>query len=368
MTTTLVRPRRGRVQDAGRLNEIDDLLALNRRHSELFRSAGQSDERRFYRVEYPTEIGVSKCMDGRMNGPVLTETAMGIMQPWRNIGGKFDLSWPLYQESILAWHDYAISQKRRCLKLVTYHFSRGERERGCRGFNFDRQAAQEYTGNLKSQFDKDFGRTVLYAVHCGVETDLESWILHGDNGEIVDLADVPESSEVNIRDMLRRLFPDMHEQIVRDFIPLIRGNIRHITKIRADKHRNLAVDAEHKEWVLAFGRGFDWLHEINMALIVGPFDPNRYNVIKEAAKLIYENQESGRTNGHEIVLLSSAFYRDESGPERNLKIRKARGLEEEALYAIQEAVPDLLPHLQILTGVVNINTRVMEVLHTGRAV
>lgn len=33
-------------------------------------------------------------MDGRINIPVATETPIGIMQPYRNLGGRFDLGWP----------------------------------------------------------------------------------------------------------------------------------------------------------------------------------------------------------------------------------------------------------------------------------
>lgn len=345
-------------------SEIEHLIALNKAHSELFKSPGEAGNRRLYRERHRTEVGASKCSDGRLHLPLMTETPMGIIQPWRNIGGKFDLSWSLYQESVKDWYDYAISRGRRCLKLVTYHFSRGAVERGCRGFNYNRDEAKRFTASLKRQFDEDFGRTVLYTVHCGIETDWESLVLHGEHGSEIDLADITDASDVAIAQMLRELFPSMHGEIIADFTPLVQGNIRHVAQVKA-VHRNLATDAEHKEWILAFGRGFDWLHEINKALIIGPFDPNWREVIMVAARLMYENFTVGRSDGNRIVLLSSTFYREETGPEPRLKARKALGLEADALRVIREDVPELLPHLLKLTGVLDINTRRFKALRQG---
>jgi len=206
----------------------------------------------------------------------------------------------------------------------------------------------------------------LHAVHCGVETDHEALILHGQNGEIVDTSDLNETSLDSVQRMLETLYPDMHPRILQDFIPLVQGNIRHVAAVRSDSSRNLEVDAEHQEWVLGVGRGFDWLHEKNMALIVGPFDPNYVQVVKQAAGLIHENFKQGRTNGHKIVLLNLAAYREE-GVEKNLRVRKARILEQDAFKAIFEAEPKLIPHLHVLTGVVDMDTRKIEVLEERRA-
>jgi hypothetical protein len=42
-------------------------------------------------------------MDGRLNLPVMTQTAVGIIQPFRNLGGKFDLGWPFFQATLETW-------------------------------------------------------------------------------------------------------------------------------------------------------------------------------------------------------------------------------------------------------------------------
>lgn len=335
---------------------IEYLLHLNKENSELYCDPGVALERRLYRAKHPTEIGVLKCMDGRLNGAVMTNTAVGILRPWRNLGGKFNLGWIAFQQSIEDWVHRAMNRGRSCLVLVTYHYARGNTQRGCRGFNYDVDAARAYTKNLKEQFDRVFGKSVVYAVQCGIETDLESFILHGSNGDVVDLAELTDSSAEGLQALIDRLYPDMPKAIVPDVIPLVQGNIEHIKKIRSSHRPD--VEAEHREWVLGVGRGFDWLHEINTALIVGPFDPYLADTIATAATLIKGNLDEGRIPKETgVVLLSSAPFRDPAGPERLLAQEKAIFLDQFAADVIQERVPDLLPHLHRLVGTVDLNTR-----------
>ena len=196
---------------------------------------------------------------------------------------------------------------------------------------------------------------------CGIETDLDALILHGeDDDTVVDLAKIKQSSQIELEELLSSLYPTMPERIVRDMIPLVRGNIRHIAEIRAS-NRPIA-DAEHKEWVLGVGRGFDWLHAINTAFIVGPFDPNLSVAIETAAKLLKGNIDDGRVDPNGIVLLTSAAFRDEAGPEYHLAREKALFLSGFAQNIIKDKVPDLLPHLQILTGFTDMDTRKFEVI------
>ncbi|MBL0011389.1 MAG: hypothetical protein IPP22_11175 [Nitrosomonas sp.] len=143
-------------------------------------------------------------------------------------------------------------------------------------------------------------------------------------------------------------------------IPLVRGNIRHIAEIRQSNRP--IEEAEHKEWVLGVGRGFDWLHAINTAFIVGPFDPNLSVAIETAARLLKGNIDDGRVDPNGIVLLTSAAYRDEAGPEYHLAKEKALFLSKFAHDIIKEKVPDLVPHLQILTGFTDMDTRKFEVI------
>ncbi|MBI5135278.1 hypothetical protein HZA86_03540 [Candidatus Uhrbacteria bacterium] len=340
---------------------IEYLLELNKENSETYCNPGTALERRLYRAQHPTEIGVLKCMDGRLHAAVMTNTALGILQPWRNLGGRFNLGWIAFQQSIESWVKYAVHRGRHCLILVTYHYARGNTHRGCRGFNYDADEAQRYTHNLKQQFDRVFGTNVVYTLQCGIETDYESLILHGSNGEMVDMADVIDTSTDALVSLLSRLYPNMPQAIVPDVIPLLQGNIQHIAKIRSSNRPD--VEAEHREWVLGVGRGFDWLHEINMALIVGPFDPYLADAIATAATLIKGNLDEGRISKDTgVVLLSSAPYRDPAGPERLLAQEKALFLDNFALDVIGQRVPELIPYLRRLVVTIDHNTRAVDVL------
>ncbi|MEK6595954.1 MAG: hypothetical protein AABZ18_05495, partial [Pseudomonadota bacterium] len=121
-------------------------------------------------------------------------------------------------------------------------------------------------------------------------------------------------------------------------------------------------EAEHKEWVLGVGRGFDWLHVINTAFIVGPFDPNLSVAIETAARLLKNNIDEGRIDPNGVVLLTSGVYRDEAGPEYRLAKEKALFLSKFALDIIKDKVPDLAPRLQILTGCADLDTRKFEMI------
>lgn len=337
---------------------IDYLLDLNAKHSELFTDPGIALERRRYRAQHPTEIAALKCMDGRLHLPVMTETVPGIIQPFRNLGGKFNLGWPAFQFTFNQWIQYAVSKGRDALVLVTYHFARGDSHRGCRGFGYDVEAAKTFTQGLTTQFDAVYGKRVVYALQIGIETDWESLILHGENGEVVDTIDLLDTSFDALDVLLRKMFTKMPERIRWDFIPLVQGSARHAKKT---KEANRPVqDTEHKEWVLGVGRGFDWLHAINTAFIVGPFDPNLAGAIETAATLLLSNVQDKRIPSEGLVLLSSAPYRDAAGPDRRLAEQKAKFLEGFALDIIKNKVPDLFPHINVLTGVVNVQTRKFE--------
>ncbi len=337
---------------------IEFLLDLNELHSKHYMDL--ATERRRYRGEHPTEIAALKCMDGRLHLPVITETALGIIQSFRNLGGKFNLGWPFFQSTIDGWVKYSISRGRHCLVFVTYHFARGDEHRGCRGFNYDTKEAIATATKLKDQFDVVYGKQAVIPIVCGIETDLDALILHGSNGKIIDLAEINDASNAAIEVMLNDLYPDMPERVVMDMVPLVAGNIRHISEIK--KISRPLAEAEHREWVLGVGRGFDWLHAINTAFIVGPFDPNLAGAIETAARLLSGNIDEGRVDKDRIVLLTSAAYRDVAGSEHKMAIEKAKYLSKFSLDIIKDKVPDLVPHLQILTGCVDLNTRKFELI------
>ncbi|HTJ55476.1 MAG TPA: hypothetical protein VL380_08670, partial [Nitrosospira sp.] len=82
---------------------IDWLFNLADRHGATFRGPDAWLARKRYLAEHPTAIAVLKCMDGRINLPVMTNTPPGILMPFRNLGGAFDLGWP-YLGEVLSHH------------------------------------------------------------------------------------------------------------------------------------------------------------------------------------------------------------------------------------------------------------------------
>src|SRR3989344_1001285 len=194
-------------------NGIEFLLEINEKNSRDF--VKQEEARVIYRRMYGTEFAALKCMDGRLLFPDLTQTPLGIIQPYRNLGGVFHLGWPFFQQAIEGWKKYADSKDRDSVVFVTYHFSRGDKHRGCKGHGYDTDKARNSSLELKKEFDYVYGpaatqsRNKLFAIQVGVETDWESLILHGENGESLDLAEVSDSSEENVTKVLTSLYPSI---------------------------------------------------------------------------------------------------------------------------------------------------------------
>ena len=121
---------------ASRLSWLEQLAE---RHShEFIASSGQRSQ---YLQQHPTKLIALKCMDGRIHLPHATQTPLGIIQPYRNLGGIFDLGWPYLGDMLCDDINQALAQGRPVLVLISYHFSAGARERGCAGFQHDRDAA-----------------------------------------------------------------------------------------------------------------------------------------------------------------------------------------------------------------------------------
>lgn len=130
---------------------IDWLSALAARHGEDYRSPEAMLARARYQSQHPTAIAVLKCMDGRINIPVATGTPIGLLMPFRNLGGRFDLGWPHLGEVVTQYVMDRVHEGRQVLFLVTYHYSRGDHHRGCAGFDYDQQAAINHTQEIKQQ-------------------------------------------------------------------------------------------------------------------------------------------------------------------------------------------------------------------------
>lgn len=340
------------------INEkIDWLFKVNRSHSEEF--VRMRPLRQLYRANHPTEICAFKCMDGRIHIPVVTKTPLGIIRPYRNIGGYFDLGWPYLGEDLVSWVKYGISKGRKSLILVTYHFSQGDDHRGCAGFNYDKAAAFNFTIDFHCQVNRLFGENnqVVFPIVIGLETDTDSLILHPQDptDSRIFLCSEQTSNEENyLFPALSQLYPDMDPIVLSDLLPLVKGNISHIQDVK--KSNRQLDDMRHCEWALGIGRGFDWMHESNTALIIGPYSPDLSEPVIKALSIIADNMKSGRVNNDGFLILSSAPFR-ENGVDENRAKEKSLFFRRYVGKILQERYPELVDKARFISVVVDEHTR-----------
>lgn len=341
---------------------IDWLLDLARRHGDDFAAPGAVLARQRHRALHPTAILALKCMDGRVHLTYATETPQGVIEPFRNLGGMFDLGWPYLGEVITDSVARAVAQGRRVLLLLTYHFSAGDPHRGCAGFGNDTDAALRHVLGVRDQVELVFGKEhgTVYPLVVGFETDEDALILHapGDNPATLDLASQPDADPVRLGAELAALLPDMPGPMRADLLPLVLGNLRHIAEIRALRR---PPTVEHTEWVLCVGRGFDFLHEPGIALMVGPYSPDLADPIRKAAGIIRGNMEAGRIPDDGFLLLASAPWR-EPGPDRARAELKTRFLAGFSAEVIAAADPDLARKMVSAAAVLHWDSRRMELI------
>lgn len=340
------------------------LFDLASRHSEAFSGAEAWLARRRYLVEHPTAIAALKCMDGRVNLSVATQTPPGIIQPFRNLGGMFDLGWPHLGEVLAHYVQRMVGQGRRVLMLITYHYSKGDARRGCAGFDYDTGAATSHTYAIKQQIEHIFGtgHGTVYPLVCGFETDEDALILHGEKGETLDLSTLTPGDGAELAPRLASLFPDMPDQIREDLLPLLEGNLGRIAQVRQVSR---ALDIEHREWMICLGRGFDFLHTPNIALIIGPYSPNLADPINKAASIINDNMKAGRIPDDGFFLLASVPY-DEIGVDRARAELKSRFLSSFAATVIRRDFPELSRKMYTRDAVLDWRSRSLETIDENR--
>jgi hypothetical protein len=277
---------------------IDWLFGLADRHSAIFRSPEAWLARERYLAEHPTAIAVLKCMDGRINIPVATNTPVGILMPFRNLGGIFDLGWPHLGE-VLAHHvQRVVSAGRHVVFLVTYHYSQGDPRRGCAGFQYDTEAAIAHTYEDPPPGRAHFRQRSRHRLSAGLRfRDRRGRAGHPRHGRRharpgdADL-DRPGDARTSPR---RPAAGHAGAHARRPAAAALRQPGEHIEDVRAQIRRNeRLLDIEHREWMICLGRGFDFLHTPNIALIIGPYSPNLDVPIRRAAGIIEANMQAGR--------------------------------------------------------------------------
>jgi len=341
------------------------LMHRARGHSVAFQSPESFLARSLYLAQHPTGIIAFNCMDGRINTSMATGTPAGIIMPFRNLGGRFDLGWPYFGEVLADHIQDMVSQGRRVLALITYHYSKGDPHRGCAGFNYNTDAARSHTFEIKRQVEAVFGKShsTVYPLVCGFETDEDALVLHGSGGEILDLSTLSSTFDYTLPASLARLYPDMPDQIRQDLLPLVQGNISHIAKIRQSDRE---LDVEHHEWIIGIGRGFDWLRAPNLALLIGPYSPDLADPIRKAAGIIGANMQSRRIPDDGFLLLTESPY-SEIGADRARAELKSRFLSEFAAEIIHAEFPNLKEKMHVRSAVIAWQSRAMEMIDSRAA-
>ncbi len=341
---------------------IDWLFDLASRHGENYSSPEAWLARERYLAEHPTAIAVLKCMDGRINIPVATNTPTGILMPFRNLGGMFDLGWPHLGE-VLAHHVLRMTGLgRRVLILITYHWSKGDPRRGCAGFHHDTTAAIAHTREIRRQVEHIFGlgHGTVYPLVCGFETDEDALVIHGAGDAVLDLASISAGDATTLPHRLAALLPDMSAQMRADLLPLLHGNLEHIAQVREQARRHeRTLDIEHREWMICLGRGFDFLHTPNLALIIGPYSPDLADPLRKAAAIIENNMRAGRIPDDGFLLLASVPY-DEIGVDRARAELKSRFLSNFAAEVLRSDFSTLAKKMRKRTAVLDWRSRRLE--------
>jgi hypothetical protein len=343
---------------------IDWLLALARRHTAEFRSPEACLAREHYLARHPTAIVVLKCMDGRINIPVVTGTPPGIIQPFRNLGGMFDLGWPHLGEVLAGHVQRMVAAGRQVLILISYHFSKGDPKRGCAGFGYNTEAALAHTRIIEQQAIQIFGagHTTVYPLICGFETDEDSLVLHGANGELLNLATLNAQQSASVGQRLAVLYPDMSDQMHADLLRLLQGNLDWIAEVRSNTR---PLEIEHREWMICLGRGFDFLHTPNLALIIGPYSPELADPICKAAGIIEANMRADRIPDDGFLLFTSVPY-EEIGVDQARAELKSRFLSAYATEVIRKHFPALAERMHSKTAILSWRSRELDIL-TGQS-
>ena len=335
------------------------VLDLNKRRSEEFCSPSMQDWLGLYRRQHPTSILAFKCMDGRINLPVIANLPVGVIQPFRNIGGKFNLGSPYLGRLVLDAKERALAEGHRMLALCTYHFSKGDIHRGCAGHNHDTEAAKAGAFALKAQFERTFGsdNPVVSAIVIGVETDEDALIFHDGNGKLFSIADHTDATDEELAKLLHDLYQGMHEEILNDLLPIACGNRDHVRMLRSQQRP--VAELIHGENIICVGRGFGWLHIPNKALIIGPYDHAWGEAVKVAGQIVSKNITEKRVPVEDgaLLLVASPYW---SLEERGLAEEKSEYLLEVAEKELRETYPDL--GFDTLVGVVDMQTRMFNVI------
>ncbi len=344
---------------------VEELIALNDGSSLMFCDAGVRAQRMRFRAKYKIRTVCFKCGDGRINLAHITKTPLGLIFPFRNIGGVFDMGWPALAERVCGIVQNSIDDGRSNLFVVTYHFSKGDVHRGCRGMGYDKQKGVDNAARFVRQLEEVFGsgHEQVDVVMVGIETDEDLLILHDRSGaRAIATTEVMKDGKESAVSIIRELYPDMAPEMVNYFLHLVEGNVAHVEELR--KNPRPPVSLSHTERVLALGQGFDWLHSPNFAVIVNYFDPMLDDAVGTGAGIIINNRDEGRIPNDNALLVASIGYR-EQGFQYNAAKAQAFYLARLGMESVRKFHPGNEGFFHSVVGVVDMYRRKLEILRVN---
>lgn len=310
------------------------ILDLNRVQSDFY-IANESARHRYW-AKHPTFFACIKCMDGRVNFPIMTNTPVGIVKPFRAIGGKFEAWWPSFLGRVRHWVERAVHMGSRNFMFVTYHYSASDAHLGCAGWKYDTASAKAHAEKLRDSLAYVFGEQ-LTAVVAGVETDRDILTLHGPAGDISGDGLVGKTP-AEIEEALAKCFPELDQQTMADLIPFLVGNAKQVQELTV--HPRQHEDKQHRERIIAIGQGFDWIAQGNLALIINDADPNLAESVRVAGSLIEKNLKDAPLGDDAAIFTCIPYH--EPGLDHRQAVARARGLALFAENILTEAYPALL--------------------------
>lgn len=333
-------------------------LVLQINHEESARYIAEEAARLRYWANHPTFLAEISCSDGRVNLPGITRTPAGLMKPFRVIGGKFQVWWPAFMERMRDWVDAAIRAGARCCVLVTYHYSAGDRNLGCAGWECSMEAARAHAEDLQQRLTFVFGEQMTVIV-AGIDTDCDELVLHGSRRDVRGREFIERSKE-EIRAAVVDAFPDIAQEMITDLVPFMHGNAEQVAHLQAHPRDLKAL--EHNERVIAVGHGFSWLTRANFAIIIHDVDPNLGNAIATALRIIERNLADA-PDGDDATLFASVPY-TKPGIDYRMAVESARGLLAFAKRCAEERAPTLIAsgRLHTIVGVTWDESKRLEVI------
>lgn len=335
------------------------IIVINAEQSALYLK--DEPARRRHWAKHPTHFACLKCMDGRVHLPSATKTPMGLVKPFRGIGGRFEAFWPSFIDRLEAWADKATARGARCFVFVSYHYSRSNPHLGCKGWKCDTTAALAHSERLCRDLVEIFGDE-MYAVPLGVETDTDAFTLHGPRGTL-SAERLIGLDEDDVRVEVRRILPEIDAQTLRDLMPFLMGNAERVLELRETPRP--PAELGHRERVIALGQGFDWLAQANFAIINNDHDPNLDEAVTTAAEIVEANLANAPP-GDDATLFTNVTY-GHPGKDYRKAVARARGLQTFAQSFIRERRPRLVAsgRLRYLVGVTFEPSKELKVIEQG---